>query len=388
MLSVLVVGHTPPPYGGEEIMIGRFVQSELRDVRLILVRMVFSSHINDAGHVRLSKIIQMFALIARITYHRFADRAQILYYPPAGPVRVPMFRDLIVLLATRWLFDKTVFHYHSGGISDLYEQLPKWQKWLFRRAFFGADAAIRTSALNPEDGRRLEAQRNYVVPNGIDDPFPDQAASHTASAKSAGGPIKILFVGVLRESKGVLVLVEACGKLAARGVPFQLEMMGQWESDDFAARIAGRIRELSLENHVRFLGVLTGKEKLAAFQRADVFCFPSFFQCETFGIVLLEAMACGLPVVSTRWRGIPSIVDDGETGYLVAPHDADSVADRLEHLAIDVELRVRMGRAGRARFEREFTFPRFANRMRRVLLETADIAPDETGVVPGAVAVS
>jgi glycosyltransferase involved in cell wall biosynthesis len=52
-----------------------------------------------------------------------------------------------------------------------------------------------------------------------------------------------------------------------------------------------------------------------------VFCFPSFFNSEAFPVVLLEALACGLPIVSTRWRGIPSIVDDGECGLLVEPRD-------------------------------------------------------------------
>ncbi len=174
-----------------------------------------------------------------------------------------------------------------------------------------------------------------------------------------------------------MVLVEACGKLAARGVPFQLEVMGQWHSSEFAAHVEQRIEELKLQEHVRFLGVLTGDEKFAAFRRANAFCFPSFFNCEALPVVLLEAMACGLPVVSTNWRGIPSIVDDCRTGFLVAPHDSDAVADRLATLADDPELRTRMGRAGRRKFEQEFTFPRHASLMRSVLLQTAGMPVDD-----------
>ena len=114
-----------------------------------------------------------------------------------------------------------------------------------------------------------------------------------------------------------------------------------------------------------------------------MFCFPSFFECETFGLVLLEAMACGLPVVSTRWRGIPSVVDEGETGFLVEPRDSHAVAERLETLANNAALRNSMGCAGRARFEREFTLPRFVSRMRRMFLETAGLmADDDFEVVP------
>jgi glycosyltransferase involved in cell wall biosynthesis len=183
-------------------------------------------------------------------------------------------------------------------------------------------------------------------------------------------------------------LIEACGKLAARGVTFQLEAMGQWQSDEFEARIRQRIDALDLGRHIRFLGVKVGDEKYVAYRRADVLCFPTFFNCETFGNVIVEAMACGLPVVSTRWRGIPSIVDDRVTGFLVEPHDADALADRLATLAEDIELRQRMGRAGRLKFEREFTYNRYANRMRRMLLETAGkTVDDEPEFAPEAVAV-
>ncbi len=377
MIKVLVVGQTPPPYSGQAIMIERFVNCKLAGVELIHVRMGFSSHMNEVGCVRLSKIVHMFAIIARIIYHRFADGVRILYYPPAGPDRVPMIRDAAILISTRWLFDKTIFHFRAGGISELYDRLPAWQRWFYRKAYFGADAAIRLSKLNPEDGKKLQAKRHYVIPNGLDDPFPGLIVSQADSADASDHPIHILFVGILRESKGVMVLIEACAKLAARGVRCHLEFMGQWRSDAFAERVRQRIRELDLENHIAFLGVKLGAEKYIDYRRADIVCFPTFYNCETFGNVLIEAMASGLPVVSTRWRGIPSIVDDGETGFLVEPQDSDAVADRLELLANDAELRWRMGRAGRDKFEREYVYSIHADRMQRALLETAGVTVDE-----------
>jgi glycosyltransferase involved in cell wall biosynthesis len=126
-----------------------------------------------------------------------------------------------------------------------------------------------------------------------------------------------------------------------------------------------------LRSKVRFLGVITGDEKFDVYRRADVFCFPTFFKCETFGIVLVEAMACGLPIVATRWRAIPTIVNDGQTGFLVAPQNPEAIADRLAQLAGNSALRKRMGYAGRRKFEQEFTFARHASRMRQMFLEIA-----------------
>jgi glycosyltransferase involved in cell wall biosynthesis len=183
---------------------------------------------------------------------------------------------------------------------------------------------------------------------------------------------------MLRESKGVMVLIEACAKLAARGVLFQLEVMGQWKSEEFASRVKQRIEQLGLGKHIRFLGVMIGEEKFGAYRRADVFCFPTFFNSEAMPVVLVEAMASGLPVVATRWRGIPSVVVEGETGLLVEPHDSDAVADRLAVLAADTHLRQRMGQAARDRFERKYTQAQFAAAMRRVFLETAGLPVEES----------
>jgi glycosyltransferase involved in cell wall biosynthesis len=323
MIKVLIAAQTPPPYGGMPIMIQRLLDSDLAGVRMVHVRLAFSADANEIGRYSVAKILRLFTVVASIMYRRIVDGPRVLYYVPAGPDRMPMIRDIFVLILTRWMFDKTIFHFHLAGISELYERLPAWQKWLFRLAYFGANASIRLSEFNPEDGRRLEAKRHYVVANGIDDPCPELDGVRTPAPITAENPLRILFVAILYESKGLMVLVDACAKLAERGVPFQLDVLGNWQSEEYAARVHQRIDELGLGDRIRFLGRVIGDEKFVSYRRADVFCFPTYFHCEALPVVLLEATACGLPVVATRWRGIPSIVDDGDTGFLVDTHDAE-----------------------------------------------------------------
>ena len=82
----------------------------------------------------------------------------------------------------------------------------------------------------------------------------------------------------------------------------------------------------------------------------------------------VEAMMFDLPIVSTDWRGLPDIVVDGETGFLVPPKDAKSIAERLESLISDTDLRRTMGAAGRRRYEQNFTVEKFRNQMEEVFL--------------------
>jgi len=370
MVKVLVVGQTPPPYLGQPIMIQRLLESDMPGVELHHVGIRLSTAASEVGRFGWSKLLTLLAIVARIWWARIFHGVKVLYYPPAGPVRVTMFRDFAILLPTRWMFSKTIFHFHASGLSELYDRLPGWQQWLFRRAYFHPDAGVRLSTFTPDDAHRLEARREYIIPYGIEDPT-TAVPRREPNAAVHGEPLQILFVANLKESKGLLVVIEAASRLQQRGVPFQVEIMGQFESPEFADRVKARIAELQLESQVKFLGMLTGNEKFAAFARADVFCFPSFYESEALPVVLIEAMSYGLPIVATRWRGIPSMVADGETGYLVEPREVEPVADRLAELADDPELRSEMSRHARGRFLREFVLSRHIMRMRQVFLDMA-----------------
>lgn len=369
MVKVLIVARTPPAYLGLPIMIEALVRSRMRGVELRHVQMVLSTDENQTGKFRWKKLFRVLPIIVRVIYARIVHGPQILYYAPAGPTRMGMLRDVAILGSTRFLFSKTILHFHAGGHGDFYTRLPRWTRWLFRHTYFRPDAAIRLSEFTPEDGKGLQAQREFIVPNGIADLGANMPLPRAAPEISESRPLRVLFVALLCESKGLLVLIEACGKLAARGVPFQLNVMGRFESDEFAARVRSRIAELKIDDRVHFLGVLTGADKFAAFDRSDVLCHPTFN--DTFGLVIVEAMACGLPVVATRYCSIPTIVDDGQSGFLVEPHDPGAVADSLAELAESPQLRQRMGIAAREKFLRDFTLPRHIERMRSVFLDVA-----------------
>lgn len=373
MVRVLVVGQTPPPYLGQPIMLQKLLDSKIDDVELHHVGIRLSTDANEVGRFRWSKVLTLIPIVAQIVWARLHG-VKILYYPPAGPNKVTIFRDFAILLPTRWMFQKTIFHFHASGLSEIYERLPGWQRFLFRRAYYRADAGIRLSSLTPDDARQLRVRREYVIANGIDDPCPEGPV-FDGTPISSQRPLRVLFVAMLRESKGVLVLLDAAAQLVARGVPVALEIMGQFISPEFAEQVHARVKELKLQNHVKFLGLLTGDAKFAAYARADVFSMPTFYESEAFPVVLLEAMAYGLPIVATRWRGIPSIVDDQETGFLVTPRDPAPVADRLQTLAEDATLREQMGRAARQKFLDQFVWDTHLAKMRQVFLETAGVFP-------------
>jgi glycosyltransferase involved in cell wall biosynthesis len=232
----------------------------------------------------------------------------------------------------------------------MHGQLKGLLKYLYKRAYFYPDICIRLSKYNPEDGKLLLCKKEYIVPNGLADfavPY-----LHLSKVKKT---VTILSVGVLCESKGVLILLESIYLLARKDYQFKVQFMGRFESDLFRQRVNDYIAKHNLTSYVQLIGVQTGSQKYQTFTQADIFCFPTFFEAETFGLVALEAMQFQLPVVATRWRGVPSVVEDKVSGFLVPTRDANALAEKLEILMNDPELRSQMGNAGRKIYLENFT---------------------------------
>lgn len=366
--KILVVGQTPPPYHGQSIMIEALLKNPLKSVKFYHIRMHFSKSISDIGKFRLMKVYRLLIIILKIYFYRIAFNIKVLYYPVSGPNKVPVYRDIVILLTTRWLFLKTIFHFHAAGISHLYPQLSRFTRFIFQCAFYKPFAAIRLTELTPEDAKFLEAKHEYLIPYGIEDPLASDNSSKTV-VKDTDDILRILFVGILHESKGVMVLLDACCQLLKMGVAFRIELMGEFKSPEFQARVYKRIIELQLEPYVTFLGVLTGTDKDDAFKRANCLCFPTFYELESFGVVLLEAMAFGLSIVTTNWRSIPTIIDNGKTGYLVEIHRPDLVAKKLAFLGSNKIIRKQIGTAARKRFLERYTLKIYLMRMNEMFID-------------------
>ena len=182
-------------------MIENILSGNYPSVKLYHVRMAFSKEMDEIGKFSFSKIIHLIWLVLMITKFRILKNAQILYYPPAGPDKVPVFRDIAILASTRWMFKKTIFHFHAGGVSEL-EFKSSVLKALYNIAYKKPDCAILLSDLNPPDGERLEAKKQKVIPYGIKD-----FSGRFNAIKKNNGPPVILYVGVIKQSNGILVLL-------------------------------------------------------------------------------------------------------------------------------------------------------------------------------------
>jgi glycosyltransferase involved in cell wall biosynthesis len=227
---------------------------------------------------------------------------------------------------------------------------PSWTKSVFDRVVprLTLKAATRVIAVSEHEAASLinlgvQRDRIRVIPNGVD--LGEFAGVGTR--KDRDGLVG-LFVGRLDpDQKGLDVLVRAMSKLP-QNYPLRLRLVGEdWGGAELLRHLAQR---LGVADRVTMVGKVPRPEVVREFAEADFLVLPSRF--EPFGIVLLEAMAAGLPVVASRVGGIPEIVSEGETGLLVEPDNPDALAEALRLLCQNESLRFSMGRSARERVKR------------------------------------
>ncbi|MFG3120872.1 glycosyltransferase family 4 protein [Streptomyces sp. NPDC048201] len=269
---------------------------------------------------------------------------------------VPGLGDLAIAVAGR---RPTVLTYHAGSMhkgerdSGLADRLiGLYERVLLPRVFARADRLVAVSPVSLADGR----PHTLRITPGVDtDRFtPGEPASRR--------PRTLVYVGRMDRSsawKGVDVLVRAFARLAGDVPEARLRLVGDGDALPGLRALAD---QLGVAERLETPGALSGTALTDAVRTAAVLALPSLTEAESFGMALVEGMACATPVVGSAVGGIPHVVTDGETGLLVPPGDPDALATACGKLLADGELADRLGAAGRRTAEERYAWPHLTDR--------------------------
>ncbi len=174
---------------------------------------------------------------------------------------------------------------------------------------------------------------------------------------------KLLYVGRLAAAKGLPILFEAIAALKSRcSEPIVLTVIGDGSD---RLQLEHYVAELGIEQQIQFVGYKSQSEVRTYLQEADIFVLPSF--AEGVPVSLMEAMASGIPVISTRIAGISELVEDGKSGYLVPPGHVEQLVHKIEMLYQQPNLRQSFGDAGKQFVSQEFDLANEAYRLSKIL---------------------
>jgi glycosyltransferase involved in cell wall biosynthesis len=350
---ILFVAHVPPPLSGQGAIHQLLLQGEYSDVTLVHLPMLFSKDSSAQGKISLQKIAALVKLVVRTYHARIRRGVRFLYFSPGGPTPSAVIRDCIYLLAVRPIMCAEMLVFHSSGVAEYIERMPPLIRAVLRSGFSRAQLAVQLSANAPPDGLLMHAHATRIISNSV----PDEAGAWFRRMPS--DVLRILYVGLITRGKGIQDLLLAARDLSENGIKFALTLVGSFRS----LREEQELREIAAslpDGSVEFLGPLSGEAKRSVFRANDVFCFPSFWHAETFPLVLLEALSFGMPIVASRWRGIPDLLgQDNSCGTLVDVHSIRQISLALRCLAADSEFRDRQSRQARLRYEERFRVDRF-----------------------------
>jgi glycosyltransferase involved in cell wall biosynthesis len=374
---VLLVGQSPPPYNGMS------VATEL--VKKALSGAVAVTHLDTAdrrslanvGRLDFRNVLLAFMHGAKCLWILLSKRPEVVYVP-ISQAWLPFLRDCLFLIPARILGRKVIIHLHGGRFGQFYSETSPVMRVIIRYAIGDVALAIVLGAnvANAFDGI-LPRKRIRIVPNGIPDAFGNQG--QVESKRVNEQTPMLLYLGTLAAAKGYLDLLRALPKVRSQiGAPIRVVLAGEWYSKHDKDVAHELVKNTDLDKTVQFFGPVGPEEKVDLLRGASVLVLPSENEGQPY--VILEAMAAGVPVVSTHVACIPETVRDGIDGFLIEPHDVDALGERMSCLILNESLRGRMGRESRQRFLEHFTYERFAERMKAVFRESAQRSGDSVSM--------
>ncbi|MCX7716864.1 MAG: glycosyltransferase [Candidatus Sumerlaeaceae bacterium] len=356
--------YDPPVMGGIEGTINRMARGLLNafDVSVLVCQGPCRAGEEVVDGVRVVRVAEWTRLLSApvspgfpAALRREAARADLLHFHhpnPTGDVAYLLVRPQVPAVMT----------YHSDVVRQRYAMAVYGA--VQERMMRACRVIMPTSPDYLESSPWLQRHRERctVVPLGVDlsrfEPTPELQEQAAALRKQFGAPL-IIFVGRLRYYKGLEFLVRAMANVQAHAV-----IIGTGPDGERLRVIA---RDTGTAGRVHFLGDLPNELVVQYLYAAHIFCMPSHLRAEAFGLSMVEAMACGLPVVSADIpSGVRFVNEDGVTGLRVAPASPAALAEALNRLLGDPALRQRLGEGARARAHTMFSSDAMCRRLEQV----------------------
>ena len=357
-LRVLLLGYRPPPWFGPSVTYQALLRSDFaRQHHITFVDLTVARNFRDLERFQVRKLFRFAGTALQEVWFLLTRRFDFCC-APVSLNRNAFLRDALLLAFARWRGVPTVVYAHGNHLPAFHDRSPPWLQRVIRRTFEKAAAGIvlgESLRFNLE--RWLPPDRIFAVPTGI------EPVDLPARQLPPTDRLTILYLGNLIREKGYRVLLEAAAQMRQSGSSHRFIFAGQWHDERDAPVVAQWVRDAGLEDQVEFVGPVSGRAKWQLLVDADILAFPTFYPNETMGLVLLEAMQAGLPVVTTRRASIPEIIQDGVNGLLVAEQDPADLAEKLTRLAADPALRRRISAANRQRFADHYTHEQYGARM-------------------------
>ena len=363
-MKILFYGSVPPPLHGASYANSLFVSAPWPEgVEIRHVDCFLSRSLEEMNRFSLPKIFRLLRGMGRLLWDSLTFSPDWVVVPVAFN-RGSFLKDGMAVLLMGALRRRVALWCHGQGYKPLRSGKGALMR-LFCRTVMAVPSAVVTPSRQAglDNAFQSEFQNRWrTIPYGIPD-LP------RLCPPQKGEGVKVLFLSNMLQAKGWMTLWKAACNLCPRHDGLSFDFYGQETAEISSEELERFFAQGPSPERIRYRGPAYGETKERAFAQADIFCFPTYYPYETFGIVLVEAMRAGLPLVASRYSGIPEILAEGEGGFLVPPDSVEGLEGEIERLLLDPSLRESMGSFNRRRFESHYTMKAAVNGWLRLFEE-------------------
>lgn len=337
---VLMIGPGIGIGGGISTLVDTFLPILIKRIPLYYLPSVKSRQLRDSGKFNLQNIIIVISQYIRFFAALIRFHPNIIHLHTSQGIA--WLKDTIFIIIGKVFHCRVILHMHGGNFDTLYIESSRLIKAYTRQILDLADSVISVSkSWENRLYTLVPADRIITLMNCIDCEIVKPDTSWAKTDK-----FTIIFIGRVGQNKGIFELVDAIHIIQTEGVNFHTQIVGGEEKQGDYQRLNHRLEQYQLTDMCKIMGVVDRGKALQLLKNASVFVLPSYY--EGLPMVILEALASGLPVVATPVGGIPEVVRDGYNGYLVPVGNVQLLSYRLLYLARDPELCKLMGKRSRS----------------------------------------
>ncbi len=354
---VLMVGmHLTKTRGGITTLIAEILKSSLKDdFEFVYIE----SQAEDFG--RFGKLLLAFGAVFRFILSCIAKPPQLVYVHLGS--NASLYRESIFIFLAKLLRKKTIAHFHAGDIDNYYPfQIGLGQKFI-RSALRRSDRLIAVSEESARQLRDLTGSPDNVsvIANAIDTSIFEARDSAAAAAKNGAArerEIRLLFVGAVGKLKGERDLIDALAILrrSKPNINIRASFLGYG-----AENLKDYCAESGVGELIEHLGAVSMDDRIGFYQKADIFVLPTY--AEAMPMSVIEAMAAGCAIITTKVGGIPELIEDGADGILFSPGDAQALADIISLLLENENIRINLGRKAQQKAREQMDFKAYAGKL-------------------------
>ena len=372
----MIVGDTPPPYTGANVLLRQLLNSDLKRRFDFVLLDISDRRPNDTrGRFDLTNVLLALCHSALLGVMVAFRRPDVVYLPLSQGLW-GFFRDA-VFINLAWLTRRKILvHFHGSDFDKFYQSSMKAVQLLIRLSLRHIDLLIvlAENLKSVFDGL-VDQEKIRVVYNGIDSRLFE---SNKRNPDTGNRTVKVLYLSKKSYAKGVYDFLRTIPLVIHKEKDVKFILAGDsvafeefpWHSGHIChteKEITGLIRENGLTDVMEIRGEVTGSDKRKIFAESDIFVMPSY--SEGMPLVILEAMAAGLPIVATRVGALPEILEEGRNGFLVEVGDYGALARRIIELVKNSDLRKKIGRGNSRVVKETFGGERYVEGIEQVCLE-------------------